>query len=242
MVPVGGAALLQGRLAGRDHQCGGQGWGTGPADYPAAPCVQDCRQIQPAFAGLQVGDIGHPDLIGCARSVGRLDQIGDHGATMPAVGGARFAPMLLFAPHPELLHQASAPAATDSRTGLTQVLDDPGRPVVAPTLPMEPGDLDLEDLVLALSLARTRCLPPVVSAAGDSEQFTEQADGMFALHRFDPGIPLSGVSERMPNDFFNTISRSRSRSTSARNRRLSSSTCSIVRSGLAWTSPEGLGA
>jgi hypothetical protein len=85
---------------------------------------------------------------------------------------------------------------------------------------MEPSDLDLEGRILALPRTRPSTLPPVVSAAGDSEQFTAQADVVFALHSLDLDIPLSGVSERMPNVFFNTISRSRSRSTSARNCRL----------------------
>ena len=51
---------------------------------------------------------------------------------------------------------------------------------------------------------------------------------MFALHRFNLGIPLSGVSESMPTDFFSTISRSRMQLSSARSRPISFSASSSV--------------
>ena len=35
-----------------------------PADHAARKQVDDDTQIQPALVGLDVGDVGHPDLIG----------------------------------------------------------------------------------------------------------------------------------------------------------------------------------
>jgi hypothetical protein len=36
----------------------------GPADHTPREEVDDDRQIQPALVGLDVGDVGHPDLVG----------------------------------------------------------------------------------------------------------------------------------------------------------------------------------
>src|SRR5947209_6030004 len=81
-----------------------------------------------------------------------------------------------------------------------------------------------------LSFARRhRCTrPAVVSAARHAQYLTQKHNGMFALHLLDLGIPLSGVSERMPNDFFRTISRSLIRITSALSAAISASFSSLL--------------
>ena len=54
-----------------------QGRATGPANDAAAPEVKDRGKVQPAFGGLEVGDVSEPTLIGsgrrrpCGEEVGR---------------------------------------------------------------------------------------------------------------------------------------------------------------------------
>ena len=41
-----------------------QGRRTRPADRPSTPQIEDRGQIQPAFPGSEVGDVGHPTWVG----------------------------------------------------------------------------------------------------------------------------------------------------------------------------------
>ena len=66
-----------------------------------------------------------------------------------------------------------------------------------------------------------RAPPAVVPAAGDLQQLAQPLHRMLALHDLDLGKPLPGVSERMPNDFFSTFSRSCIRPSSVRSRVIS---------------------
>jgi len=84
------------------------------------------------------------------------------------------------------------------------------------------GDLGGERRILALPFARSLLPPAVVAAGRYAQQLAEQAYAMLALHRLDLGIPLPGVSERMPSDFFSAVSRSRMRNSSARRSAISS--------------------
>src|SRR5262249_16178264 len=49
--------------------------------------VHDRCQINPALAGPEVGDVGHPSLIGCGWPRRLLEPIGSNGIGMAAVGG-----------------------------------------------------------------------------------------------------------------------------------------------------------
>lgn len=140
---------------------------------------------------------------------------------MAAVSGAGAAAVLFAAPQPARLHQSGAAAFADGCANLAQLFHDAGRAVVLATTGMGRGDLLAQLRVLALSLGRPGLLPAVVTAARDRQDLAQQRHRVIALHRSDLGIPLPGVSERMPNDFFRTISRSWSRTTSPRRRAIS---------------------
>src|SRR6185369_14460778 len=108
------------------------------------------------------------------------------------------------------------------------ILDDARGPVSAAARLVGRGDLPGDGRVLPLP-GTGLVLPPAVVAAGrDTPQPAQPADRVVALHRFNLGIPLSGVSESMPTDFFSTISRSRIRISSARNRPISFSASASV--------------
>src|SRR5258708_5731015 len=79
-----------------------------PTDDLLAPNVQDCRQVQPSFASLDVRYIGHPSLIGASRLGALAHQIRGWWMSMPAVCRTRPAPMLLAAPDAVFAHDPSA--------------------------------------------------------------------------------------------------------------------------------------
>jgi hypothetical protein len=74
---------------------------------------------------------------------------------------------------------------------------DPSRPEVSPASVM-----GLRNLAGQLSVVRTptRLSPPcaMVTEPAHLHVLSEGPQGMFALHRLDPGIARSGVYERMP--------------------------------------------
>jgi len=149
------------------------------------------------------------------------EEVGGHRLSVAAVSGAGPPPVLLSAAQALRSHQTSAAAFARARARLPQVYDQARRPVGAPTGRVRGRDLRGEGRVLALPGSRQLLALTVVAAGRDAQQIAQQADRVLASHRFDLGIPLSGVSERMPNDFFRMFSRSRIRITSARKRSFS---------------------
>ncbi len=59
-----GLSSPDGHQQGLQRQVRGHAGLGGPADDTAREQIDDDTQIQPALVGLDVGDVGHPDLIG----------------------------------------------------------------------------------------------------------------------------------------------------------------------------------
>jgi hypothetical protein len=59
-----GLSSPDGHQQGLQGEVGGHAGLGRPANDPAREQVDDDAEIQPAFMGLDVGDVGHPDLIG----------------------------------------------------------------------------------------------------------------------------------------------------------------------------------
>jgi hypothetical protein len=64
------------------------------------------------------------------------------------------------------------------------------------------GDLRFYRLGLPRTRRSLRALPLVIPATRDLQHLAHRFDWMFAVHRFNPGIPLCDGSERMPAAFF----------------------------------------
>src|SRR4051794_40560648 len=83
-----------------------------PANDPACEQVDNDGQVQPAFAGQDIGDAGPPFLVrwGCGKAL--IERV---RPTRPGVIAARgpFKPPLLSSPQAVVAHQPSYPAATD---------------------------------------------------------------------------------------------------------------------------------
>jgi hypothetical protein len=59
--------MKQGHAESLENERGIDGWAHGPADDLAAEAVEDGGKIEPAFLGLNIGDIGEPN---CGSSAG----------------------------------------------------------------------------------------------------------------------------------------------------------------------------
>jgi hypothetical protein len=68
--------LAEGHVHGIQDQLGSQVVGHRPADDPAAPDIQDDRQIEKPRRGRDVGDVGDPQLVRARRLEIAVHQIG----------------------------------------------------------------------------------------------------------------------------------------------------------------------
>ena len=93
----------------------------GPADDFAAVEVQDGRQVKPAFLGLDIGEVGHPELVG-RGGLGRLGQaIGGNGLVVVAVGGLDAIAALLAAAQTLFLQESSDAVASMAASFFAQL-------------------------------------------------------------------------------------------------------------------------
>lgn len=71
-----------------------------PADNPAAVQIHDGGQVEPALIGLDVGDIGQPDLVRSSGDEVAIEQIRGARQVVAAVGGPNPAwpPMMALMP------------------------------------------------------------------------------------------------------------------------------------------------
>ena len=227
--PFGWLASLERVPEGGQGQAGVQRRRAGPADDAPAPGIEDGGQEQPAFRRFEVRDVGSPGLVGAARGRAVRDDVRGDRLGMAAVRGPGPTPVLLLAAEPLRAHQPGAAALARAGPFLAQILDDAWGSVCAAAGAVGGGDLCGERRILALPFVRPLLPPAVVATGRHAQQLAEQAHAMLALHRLDLGIPLPGVSERMPSDFFSAVSRSRMRNSSARRSAISSSACARVR-------------
>ena len=67
---------------GGQDECRVDGGAHGPTDDPAAVEVEDAGEIEPAFVGLYVGDVGDPDLIGGSGGRRLGEAVGSDGVVV----------------------------------------------------------------------------------------------------------------------------------------------------------------
>src|SRR5206468_3151730 len=110
-------------------------------------------EVKPALGGVQVRDVGHPDLVRAARRWLLWQQVWGGTIAVCAVGRARPPPRLFAALQTLAFHQASAPALADTEVLLAQLLHDPRRTIRAPAARMRLCDLLRQRLVLLFAPA-----------------------------------------------------------------------------------------
>ncbi len=119
-------AVLERHVERGHDQRGVDPFAHGPTDDLSAVKVKDAGEVKPTFLGLDVGDVGDPDLIGCRGRWSLRQAIGHDGVVVVAVGGLDAVAALLAAAEASLTHEAG-----DSLTSMTmpagpQFPDDSG--------------------------------------------------------------------------------------------------------------------
>jgi hypothetical protein len=99
-VPFWSRMVSQGMVQSRNRKVRLQTLRAGPSDYAATPQVENRGQVEPSFIGLEIGDIGHPDLIWTARGPAGGQPIARSGTAMTTVGSPRTTTMFLAAADP----------------------------------------------------------------------------------------------------------------------------------------------
>lgn len=160
---------------GREHEERGQGWGASPADHPPAERIEDRGYVQPSLRRFQIGDIGHPDLIGRRRPLKQWQQIRSHRLAMPAVRGTRLSPMFLPTTDAALVHEPGTAFFAGINPGCLEIAQDPRRPVIAPALRVEADDLVGQFRILLRSSARPRRQPPIISRPAHAQRLAKES-------------------------------------------------------------------
>ena len=79
--------MNDGHLQSRTYQASWHCWAHRPAHNLARMQVQHCRQVQPAASRADVGDVGHPDLIGQYLLKLSIEHIGRDSHRVLTIGG-----------------------------------------------------------------------------------------------------------------------------------------------------------
>lgn len=92
--PACGPPSGDGHVEGSDDQVRTQRPRHRPAHNPAAEDVDHGGQIEEALPGRQIGDVSHPQAVGCVGGEAALDQIGRESGIVITQGGLGRASMM----------------------------------------------------------------------------------------------------------------------------------------------------
>jgi hypothetical protein len=140
--------MEQGHGEGVEDQSGVDGIGHGPADDLSAEEIENGGEEKPAFAGMDVGDVGHPDLVGRGGLRGLGQAVGSDGVVVVAIGGADAVAALLATAQAHGVHDAGDAFASMAASVGTEGGLDARAPVGATATGVDGLDLDGEVLVL----------------------------------------------------------------------------------------------
>ena len=102
--------------------------------------VHDGCQVEPALGGVDVGEVGHPDLVGGRGRWSLREAIRGNRVIMVAVCGMDAVSTTLAAIEPATFHQSSHTVATMAAALSAEFTNDPGRSVGLAALGVEEGD------------------------------------------------------------------------------------------------------
>ena len=166
---------------GLGDQLGGGRRAGGPADHPSRPQVDDGGQIQPAFSGVELGDISGPQLIGAGRVEVAADEIGG----VNIAGSASTPPPAGVYPDQTLLsHQPSHALAAATHPERSQLAVNPRNAISAPGAFVDLADGRAQRLVRDCRLGNGTVLPRIETGPGDPEDPAEPLDA--------PGVSVLG--------------------------------------------------
>jgi len=140
---------LDGHGEGLQGNLGVQGLAHRPTNDFAGMQVQNGGEVQPAFAGRDVGQIRQPDLAGACGDKIASQSIGRDRVIVPAVSGSSAPRQGGKATKPGTAHQPLDPAAANAAAAVTQRGMDPRRAVGPAAFGMHPADLLQQHPVVA---------------------------------------------------------------------------------------------
>ena len=106
------APMEQRHVKGVQDEWGIDAIAHGPSDHFAAVEVEDGRAVEPAFLGVHVGDVSHPDLIGCHRRRRFGQAVGSNRMVVVALGGLDAVAALLTSAEALQLHETGHAVAS----------------------------------------------------------------------------------------------------------------------------------
>src|SRR5881392_241430 len=220
------AASLECHGEGGNGEFGAQMLAHRPADDLASEQVEDHGQVEPTFAGRDVGDIRQPDLIGPVGCEIPIQQVGGYRQGMLAVGRAYAIAAWRVSPDAVLAHQPLDPLAADGLALGTQLGMNTRCPISAAVLRMNPPDIDQQLAIGVLARALWLRTPSVEAGRRHAQGIAHDAHRPDIPVVLDQAEPHLGGSEKMATAFFKMSRSMRRRSFSRRSRAISA-----VRSG-----------
>lgn len=201
----GRRTCLEGAFKGLSRQFGGETGVGAPANDTSAEEVQLSGQVEEAFGGGKVGDVGEPDLIE-AGGCGALEQmIGRHGGVFVGHGGAWHEAAFLL--HLEALasHEPRDAVLAVASTFMTQRVHDAWAAVGAAAGIESGADFEGQHGVLDAALALIFMLVRIIAAGAYSQGvtgFTNVHGGEVEAEVVDQRVALAGSWETMAKAFF----------------------------------------
>ena len=177
----------------------------GPADDAPAAMIHDGSEVEPVvMGGLDVGDVGNPDLVGTLGRRHLGEAVGGDGVVVVAVGGPDAVAGLLATAQALGAHEpgdasTAVPAALRAQAGR-----DARAAVSAATLVEDACDVVVDAGVLLGAVAgMVAAIPPcVVAGSRDIERLAKSLYGMIRDHRVDGLAEVVLGSGRIPKAFF----------------------------------------
>jgi len=236
MNDVGGPALLDGHVQGRQDELGPEMGFHRPTDHAPAPGVEDDGEIQKPGPRRNVGDVGHPQLIGAGRCEVAGDEIRRRRGRLVSEHGPR-----PLTPTDTLCPEG---AREPSHALASNVEAEGGEPGVDPrgAVRAARGAVDGVDVRGQLDIGarprRQRPLPPRVVPTGGDTQHTAHGgrgmDGLVGGHELESFEGIEVVSRASQAAAFERMARSSRSGRFSRRSRRNSSRSSLVRPSVRW--------
>src|ERR1700758_2382596 len=192
-----------------------------PADDLAAIKVHDRGQIEPALLGLDVSDVGEPDLVRSSGDEVALEKIRGDREIVTAVGGPHPSWLRHDGPDAMAAHQsldatAAAPAAMSPQLGM-----DARAAIAAIGVAVNPPDVVDELTIGCGSLALRARAPGIIAGRRDTEHAAHDHHRIVGAAIFDEAESHFGTPAKIAMDFFKISRSMRSRSFSRCKRTIS---------------------
>src|SRR3989442_1790589 len=156
----------------------------GPADNTPREQVQDGREVGPALSGPDVGDVGHPDLVGRRGREVPVELIRRDRMRVPRVGRHTEGPLSL-ALETFLSHQARHALTPDLLAIGLEILVDARTPVGLAARSVRRSNLDFERGIFLSPETQTASAPGVEARGRDQERPAQHSHGVRRLLRLD---------------------------------------------------------